>query len=36
MIIGVIVLAVMLGLWWLIARTNAEGEHGAELLRCWP
>ncbi len=31
-IVGLIVLAVMLGLWWLVASTNTEGEHDAELL----
>jgi hypothetical protein len=31
-VISVIVLAVMLGLWWLVATTNSEGEHDAELL----
>jgi hypothetical protein len=31
-VIGVIVLAVMLALWWLVARTNSEGDHDAELL----
>ena len=30
--IGVVTLAVMLGLWWLVARTNREGDHDAELL----
>jgi hypothetical protein len=31
-VIGVVVLAVMLFFWWLVARTNAEGDHDAELL----
>jgi hypothetical protein len=31
-VIGLIVLAVMLALWWLVARTNSEGDHDAELL----
>lgn len=31
-ILGTIVLAVMLALWWLVARTNSEGDHVAELL----
>ncbi|MGZ4714358.1 MAG: hypothetical protein ACXVJ7_18665 [Acidimicrobiia bacterium] len=31
-VIGVLVLAVMLALWWLVARTNSEGHHDAELL----
>jgi hypothetical protein len=29
---AVLVLAAMLALWWLVARTNAEGDHDAELL----
>ena len=32
LVAGVITLAVMLALWWLVARTNAEGDHDAELL----
>jgi hypothetical protein len=31
-IVGLGVLAVMLTLWWLVARTNSEGDHDAELL----
>ena len=31
-IVGVIVLGVMCALWWLVARTNSEGDHDAELL----
>ena len=29
---GVVFLAAMLALWWLVARTNSEGDHDAELL----
>jgi hypothetical protein len=29
---GVVVLAAMLAMWWLVARTNSEGDHDAELL----
>lgn len=29
---GAIVLAVMLGMWWLVEETNEEGTHDAELL----
>ena len=32
LIIGAVVLVLMLGLWWLVARTNSEGTHDAELL----
>ena len=32
LIAGVLVLVVMLGLWWLVAETNSEGTHDAELL----
>ncbi len=32
LIAGVVVLAVMLAMWWLVARTNSEGDHDAELL----
>ena len=32
LIIGAVVLALMLGMWWLVARTNSEGTHDAELL----
>jgi hypothetical protein len=31
-VIGLVVLAIMLALWWLVARTNREGDHDAELL----
>jgi hypothetical protein len=30
--IGAVVLALMLGAWWLVAVTNSEGTHDAELL----
>lgn len=29
---GAIVLAAMLGMWWLVEETNEEGTHDAELL----
>jgi hypothetical protein len=32
LIVGAVVLVLMLGLWWLVARTNSEGTHDAELL----
>lgn len=32
LIIGACLLALMLGAWWLVARTNSEGDHDAELL----
>jgi hypothetical protein len=32
LIIGVCLLVLMVGAWWLVARTNAEGDHDAELL----
>jgi hypothetical protein len=32
LVVGVIVLALMLAMWWLVARTNSEGDHDAELL----
>lgn len=32
LIAGIIVLAVMLGGWWLVEETNEEGTHDAELL----
>jgi hypothetical protein len=31
-IAGVIVLALMLGMWWLVEETNKEGTHDAPLL----
>ena len=31
-VIGAAALAVALALWWLVARTNSEGDHDAELL----
>jgi hypothetical protein len=31
-VVGVMVLAVMCALWWLVATTNREGDHDAELL----
>ncbi len=32
LIISAVVLAVMLALWWLVATTNSEGHHDAQLL----
>ena len=32
LIVGVFVLAVMFGFWWLVATTNSEGHHDAQLL----
>ena len=32
LVAGVIVLAAMLGMWWLVEETNEEGTHDAELL----
>jgi hypothetical protein len=32
LVIGVVFLAAMLAMWWLVARTNSEGDHDAELL----
>jgi hypothetical protein len=32
MVAGAIVLGVSLALWWLVATTNSEGDHDAELL----
>lgn len=32
LLIGAVVLALMLGSWWLVATTNSEGTHDAELL----
>lgn len=32
LLIGAVVLVLMLGAWWLVARTNSEGTHDAELL----
>jgi hypothetical protein len=29
---GIVFLALMLAMWWLVARTNSEGDHDAELL----
>jgi hypothetical protein len=29
---GALFLALMLGAWWLVATTNSEGDHDAELL----
>jgi hypothetical protein len=31
-VVGAVVLAAALALWWLVARTNSEGDHDAELL----
>ncbi|HET9082274.1 MAG TPA: hypothetical protein VFO01_17385 [Trebonia sp.] len=32
LIISAVTLAVMLALWWLVATTNSEGHHDAQLL----
>lgn len=32
LIIGTVMLVLMLGAWWLVATTNSEGTHDAELL----
>ncbi len=32
LVIGAVVLTLMLGAWWLVAETNSEGTHDAELL----
>jgi hypothetical protein len=32
LVIGTATLVVALALWWLVARTNSEGDHDAELL----
>ena len=32
LIVGAILLAGILGTWWLVATTNREGTHDAELL----
>jgi hypothetical protein len=32
MIAGVVVLAAMFAMWWLVEHTNREGTHDAELL----
>jgi apolipoprotein N-acyltransferase len=32
LVAGVIFLAAMLGMWWLVEETNEEGTHDAELL----
>jgi hypothetical protein len=32
LIAGAIVLVAMFAMWWLVATTNREGEHDAELL----
>ena len=32
LIAGALVLVLMLGMWWLVAETNSEGTHDAELL----
>jgi cytochrome bd-type quinol oxidase subunit 2 len=32
LVIGVFVLALMFGAWWLVATTNSEGHHDAQLL----
>jgi hypothetical protein len=29
---GIVFLGLMLAMWWLVARTNSEGDHDAELL----
>ncbi len=32
LIVGVLFLALMFGAWWLVATTNSEGHHDAQLL----
>jgi hypothetical protein len=32
LVIGVLFLALMFGAWWLVATTNSEGHHDAQLL----
>jgi len=32
LVAGVIVLALLSGMWWLVEETNEEGTHDAELL----
>jgi hypothetical protein len=32
LVIGVLFLGLMFAMWWLVANTNKEGEHDAELL----
>jgi hypothetical protein len=32
LIAGGLLLVAMLGMWWLVAETNSEGTHDAELL----
>ena len=32
LVAGAIFLAALLGMWWLVAETNSEGTHDAELL----
>ena len=32
LVVGVVFLAAMLGMWWLVEETNEEGTHDAELL----
>jgi apolipoprotein N-acyltransferase len=32
LVAGACFLVLMLGMWWLVATTNSEGEHDAELL----
>ena len=31
-VFGAFMLAAMLAMWWLVATTNSEGDHDAELL----
>jgi apolipoprotein N-acyltransferase len=32
LVFGVLFLAAMFGMWWLVESTNKEGEHDAQLL----
>lgn len=32
LVVGVLFLALMFGMWWLVATTNSEGHHDAQLL----
>ncbi len=32
LIVGALFLALMFGAWWLVATTNSEGHHDAQLL----
>jgi apolipoprotein N-acyltransferase len=32
LVVAAVLLAALLALWWLVERTNTEGEHDAQLL----